>query len=253
MNYFQSPVIQNRQISEDIFVLEVERRGASAAAGQFYMIKCWNQELTLMRPISIFKADDHSLHFMYRVIGQGTRLMANLHEGDEVSLLGALGNGFPVKEMQGRLALIGGGLGIPPLCQTAKELTLQQVSVDLYLGYRDTIFSIEDFEPYANKIFISTESGSEGYKGFITDLLHPEDYDAVFTCGPLPMMQKVSELCTLHHTPTWCSMEHRMACGIGACLGCSILTTKGMKRVCKEGPVFPAQILFDQSPKSRLA
>ncbi len=244
MEYFKSTVLSNTQITDDIFVVVVERKGASAAAGQFYMLKCWDKELTLMRPISIFKADEETLHFMYRIVGQGTQKLSELYEGDEIQLLGALGTGYPIDAMSGRVALLGGGVGIPPLCQTAKELSAKGVEVDVYLGYRDELFAVEDFEPYCANIFISTEVGEEGYKGFITDLLKPEGYNAVFTCGPEIMMRKVAALCADQNVPCWCSMEHRMACGIGACLGCSIKTADGMKRVCKEGPVFPATILF---------
>lgn len=243
MDYFDSTVISNRPLTEDIFVLVVDRKGASAAAGQFYMLKCWDKELTLMRPISIFKAENDTLHFMYRIIGQGTQKLSELKTGDKISLLGALGTGYPIPEMHGHVALLGGGLGIPPLCQTAKELHEHGVKVDVYLGYRDILFAAEEFKPYCQEIHISTEKGTEGYHGFITDLLKPEKYDAVFTCGPEIMMRKVAALCKAQHTPCWCSMEHRMACGIGACLGCSIKTTEGMKRICKDGPVFKADTL----------
>lgn len=244
MEYFDSTVLSNQKLTEDIFVLTVERKGASAAAGQFYMLKCWDKELTLMRPISIFKAEKDSLHFMYRVIGQGTQRLSQLQAGDTINLLGALGTGYPIEEMHGHVALLGGGLGIPPLCQTAKELSEHGVQVDVYLGYRDILFATDDFKPYCQNIILSTENGAHGYHGFITDLLKPEKYDAVFTCGPEIMMRKVAALCKAQDTSCWCSMEHRMACGIGACLGCSIKTQDGMKRVCKDGPVFKAEILF---------
>lgn len=244
MEYFESTVISNTQLTDDIFVLEVERKSGSAAAGQFYMLKCWDNELTLMRPISIFKAEENALHFMYRVLGKGTQKLAELAAGDPIWLLGALGNGYPIAQMKGRVALLGGGLGIPPLCETAKELHAQGVEVDVYLGYRDILFAVEDFEPYCANIFISTETGEEGYHGFITDLLKPEQYDIVCTCGPEIMMRKVAAMCDVQNVTCWCSMEHRMACGIGACLGCSIRTADGMKRVCKDGPVFPAKNLF---------
>ncbi len=244
MEYFDSTVLAHFRISDDIFVLAVERKGAPAAAGQFFMLKCWDKELTLMRPISIFKADEDMLGFMYRVVGEGTRRLSGLKAGDTLQLLGALGTGYPIRALHGKVALVGGGLGIPPLCQTAKELIRQGVQVEAYIGFRDTLFAVEDFEPHCHDIFISTETGSEGYKGFITDLLKPEKYDAVITCGPEGMMRKVAALCAAQNTPCWCSMERRMACGIGACLGCSIRTTEGMKRVCKDGPVFRADQVF---------
>lgn len=244
MDYFESKVISNTQIDDDIFVLVVERKGAKAGAGQFFMLKCWDKELTFLRPISVFKAEEETLHFMYRVVGQGTKRFTELKTNDPIQLLGALGTGYPIDQIKGRVAVLGGGVGIPPLCQTAKELKEKGVIVDAYLGYRDKCFAIEDFEPYCNDIFVSTEIGEEGYKGFITDLLKAEQYDAVITCGPEIMMKKVAAACAEHNTTCWCSMERRMACGIGACLGCSLKTSEGMKRACKDGPVFPANILF---------
>lgn len=244
MEYFQTSVISNNCISEDIFVMVVGRNGAPASAGQFFMLRATGSALTLLRPISIFKAEADTLHFMYRIIGKGTRELSTLRAGDTVSLLGALGTGYPIDKMSGKVALVGGGLGIPPLCETAKELTAKGVQVDVYLGYRDDLFAVEEFEPHCRDIFVSTEKGEEGYRGFVTDLLKPEGYDAVFTCGPEIMMRKVAAMCAATKVPCWCSMEHRMACGIGACLGCSVRTAEGMKRVCKDGPVFPSNIIF---------
>ncbi len=245
MNYFESKVLHNVRISEDIFVLTAARQGVPARAGQFFMLKCWDNELTLMRPVSIFKAEDDSLSFMYRTVGKGTHKLSQLKAGNPVQLLGALGNGYPIETLSAKsVALVGGGVGIPPLCETAKDLSSKNIIVDAFLGFKDDVFVLDDFVPYCRSLFISTETGSEGHKGFVTDLLHPEEYDAVFTCGPEIMMEKVAALCQEKSVPCWCSMERRMACGIGACLGCSIKTADGMRRVCKEGPVFEAQSIF---------
>lgn len=245
MNYFESKVLRNDRISEDIFVLTASRHGAPARAGQFFMLKCWDNELTLLRPISIFKAENDSLGFMYRLVGEGTRKLSRLKPGDPVQLLGALGNGYPIETLPAKsVALVGGGVGIPPLCETARELSSKNIIVDAFLGFKDDVFVLDDFVPYCRSLFISTETGNEGHKGFVTDLLHPEEYDAVFTCGPEIMMRKVAALCQEMSVPCWCSMEQRMACGIGACLGCSIPTADGMRRVCKDGPVFEAAKVF---------
>ena len=197
-----------------------------------------------MRPISIFKAENDLLFFMYRTIGQGTRRMTELKVGDPIRLLGPCGNGYPCDEIQGKVAVVGGGVGIPPLCETAKTLQKKGNVVDAYLGFRDVLFAVEDFEPWCSDIFISTERGEEGYRGFVTDLLKPEQYDVVLTCGPEVMMRKVAAMCAEKGTTCYCSLEHRMACGIGACLGCSIRTQSGMKRVCKDGPVFRSSELL---------
>lgn len=238
MRYFESRVIANQRVADDIFVLQVERNSAEVAAGQFYMLKSWDKELTLMRPVSVFKADESVLWFMYRVVGSGTSRISALMPGDKMRLLGPCGNGYPCDALKGRIAVVGGGLGIPPLCETAKTLKARGTTVDAYLGFRDALFAVEDFEPHCENIFISTEKGEEGYRGFITDLLSPENYDTVITCGPEVMMRKVASMCAMTDTRCYCSLEHRMACGIGACLGCSIRTKSGMRRVCKDGPVF---------------
>ena len=210
------------------------------------MLKSWNEELTLMRPISVYRFDEQSVSFMYRVAGKGTRWLSECGQRDrnkDIMLLGPLGNGFPCEEVKGHIALVGGGIGIPPLYETAKKLTALGNHVDMYLGYKDVLFAFEEFEDVCENIFISSEAGFEGYKGFITDLLKPEQYDAVFTCGPLVMMRKIVEMCQQHNTPIWCSMEKHMGCGIGACLTCSCKTTNGMKRTCKDGPVFKGEEL----------
>ena len=238
MRYFDSVVIENKQVADGIFVLSVERRGADAKAGQFYMLKSWDKELTLMRPISVFKAEENELWFMYRLVGKGTQFLSLLEKGSSIKLLGPCGYGYPCEKLSGKVAVVGGGLGVPPLCETSKQLTQSGVSVDAYLGFRDVLFGVEDFEPWCDSIFITTEKGEEGYKGFVTDLLKPEKYDCVITCGPEIMMRKVASMCIDANIPCYCSLEHRMACGLGACLGCSIRTKNGMKRVCKDGPVF---------------
>lgn len=238
MRYIEGEVTQNQQITDDIFVLRILCGNTTAAAGQFFMLKSWDTELTLMRPISVFKVEDGALWFMYRMVGQGTKRFSALKVGEKIALLGPCGNGYPCDNIKGKVALVGGGVGIPPLCETAKTLNGKGVSVDAYLGFRDVLFAVEEFEPWCSDIFVSTEHGDEGYKGFITDLLRPDRYDAVLTCGPEVMMRKVASMCAAAGVTCYCSLEHRMACGIGACLGCSIRTQKGMKRVCKDGPVF---------------
>lgn len=244
MRYFESKVVSNEQITGDIFVLRVLRNQAEARPGQFYMLKSWDTELTLMRPISIFKAEPEEMWFMYRVVGAGTQRFSELQPGLPIKLLGPCGNGYPYEELKGKVAVLGGGVGIPPLCETAKTLKNQGVSVDAFLGFKDELFAVEDFKPWCENVYISTETGIEGHKGFVTDLLKPGQYDAVLTCGPEVMMRKVAAMCKEVGTTCYCSLEHRMACGIGACLGCSIRTKNGMKRVCKDGPVFNAEDLL---------
>lgn len=246
MQYTKQKNITNKRLIGDIFLLQVTRPEGEIRPGQFFMLKSWNEELTLMRPISVYRYDEQTVSFMYRVAGKGTHWLSECGQRDrnnDIMLLGPLGNGFPCEEAHGRIALVGGGIGIPPLYETAKKLTAMGNHVDMYLGYKDVLFAFEEFEDVCENIFISSEAGFEGYKGFITDLLKPEQYDAVFTCGPLVMMRKIVEMCQQHNTPIWCSMEKHMGCGIGACLTCSCKTTNGMKRTCKDGPVFKGEEL----------
>ncbi len=244
MKYLERKVIDNEQIAADIFVLDVTWNKTKVKAGQFFMIKCWDTELTLMRPISVFSADDSRLSFMYRVVGKGTKKLSEVKSGEKIRLLGPCGNGYPCESLSGKVAVVGGGVGIPPLYQTTKTLIYKSVDVDAYLGFRDELFAVEDFSTCCENLFVSSENGPEGYRGYITDLLKPGQYDAVLTCGPEVMMRKVAAMCAETGTTCYCSLEHRMACGIGACLGCSIRTKQGMKRVCKDGPVFQSTDLL---------
>ncbi|MDR3048029.1 MAG: dihydroorotate dehydrogenase electron transfer subunit [Bacteroidales bacterium] len=237
-SFVKSSVLIQYSVAEQIFVLEVALSNCSIFPGQFFLLKNWDQNLPLMRPISVFKTFEHSVQFLYKVIGQGTAKLAQLQEGDAIELLGPLGNGFPCHDVKGKIALLGGGIGIPPLYETAKKLTLLGNEVSLFLGYRDKTFCIDDFAEVSHQLFIASESGLEGYQGFITELLHPEAFDAVLTCGPEIMMKTVRKMCLAAKVPVWLSMEKRMGCGIGACLVCNCETTGGMKRCCTDGPIF---------------
>ena len=244
MQFYSAKITLHKKVAPDIFILEVETPEQERNAGQFYMLKGWKNEMPLMRPISIFKNNETRLTFLYKVVGNGTEYLSKMKKGNTISLLGPLGNGFPCEELHGKVALVGGGVGIPPMLETSKKLSKQGVSVDLYLGYKKEIFCHEEFVDYCDNIFIASESGTEGYKGFITDLVHYEKYNAVLTCGPEAMMKKIREACLSKNIPVWLSMEKRMACGIGTCLVCNCETTAGMVKCCKDGPIFRGQDLI---------
>jgi dihydroorotate dehydrogenase electron transfer subunit len=241
--FYTSKIVYQKKIATDIYHLTVSKKDESVAPGQFYMLKAWDNSLPLMRPISVYNVENELLHFLYKIVGKGTEWLSKLKKGEQIKLLGALGNGFPVREVAGKIALVGGGIGIPPLFETAKHLSKKGCKVDVYLGYKDELFAFEPFGDFCENIFIAAETGKEGYKGFITDIFHAQEYNAVFTCGPEIMMMKVKALCDAKEVPVWLSMENRMACGIGACLVCTCKTTEGMKRCCKDGPVFSGKIL----------
>jgi dihydroorotate dehydrogenase electron transfer subunit len=238
MQFYHTKILAQKKIASHIYDLTVKKKDESIVPGQFYMIKAWTDALPLMRPISVYYVEDEELHFLFKIVGKGTEILSKLKKGDDIELLGPLGNGFPCQEVSRKIALVGGGIGIAPLFETAKQLNKNGCKIDVFLGYKDELYAFEPFEDVCKNIFISVENGIEGYKGFITDIFRPQDYNAVFTCGLEIMMIKVKKLCDSHNIPVWLSLENRMACGIGSCLVCTCKTTEGMKRCCKDGPVF---------------
>ena len=243
MQFYITKIISQKKIANNIYHLIVAKNDEPIVPGQFYLLKAWDDSLPLMRPVSVFYVENNELHFLYKVVGKGTERLSALKKDAKIELLGALGNGFPCNEVCGKIALVGGGIGIPPLFETAKQLVKNGSTVDAFLGYKDEIFADEFFKKACENVFIAHEKGASGYHGYVTDIFRPQYYDAVFTCGPEIMMEKVKKLCISSKVPVWLSMENRMACGIGACLVCSCKTKNGMKRCCKEGPVFSGDIL----------
>lgn len=244
--YIDYEVIENREISNGVFELLVRPEdGASflaPKAGQFYMIKCGGKKITdplLSRPISICDFEGKNLRFLYLKKGKGTILLSEKNPGDKLQMLGALGTGFDTK-LAGKIALLGGGIGIAPLYFLAKNL--KNSKIDTYLGYADKPYFAEEFEKVSNSLTIYTESGNAGKKGFVTRDFKPENYDYIFSCGPTPMLKALYNI-TEDKSKLYLSLEKRMACGMGACLGCVCKTEGGMKTVCKTGPVFRADEL----------
>ena len=222
-------------------------------AGQFYMLRCWaaDEAPVLSRPISVHDAstEHDTITFLYQVKGQGTEKLAALKAGDTLSLTGPCGNGFNVAEAAkfgtGRVAVVGGGIGVAPLLLLCKELAAAGCRPELYVGFRDEPYALEAFLPYCGAISVATDSGAVGYHGLVTGILHPENLDLVLTCGPNVMMQGVYRLCAAAGVPCLASLERRMACGLGACLGCTCHTKVGPRTVCQDGPVFKAEEVFD--------
>ena len=220
-------------------------------AGQFFMLRSWSAAETpvLSRPISVHDADAEAgtLTFLYQVKGEGTQKLAALRPGDTLSLTGPCGNGFDTAAAAapGRVAGVGGGIGVAPLLLLCKELAAAGCRPELYVGFRDEPYALEAFLPYCGAISVATDSGAVGYHGLVTGILHPENFDLVLTCGPNVMMQGVYRLCAAAGVPCLASLERRMACGLGACLGCTCHTKVGPRTVCQDGPVFKAEEVFD--------
>ncbi|MDD7729385.1 MAG: dihydroorotate dehydrogenase electron transfer subunit [Clostridia bacterium] len=243
-------IIRQERIGTDIYSmwLQTQTIGKNAQPGQFVSLYTRNGSKLLPRPISLCEIDreEGRLRIVYRVTGKntGTEEFSRLHAKVPVEVLGPLGNGFPLEEVKGkRVFLMGGGIGIPPMLETMKQLEGEKTAI---LGYRDELFLNTEFEKYG-KVYIATEDGSAGTKGNVMDAIRENDLeaDAIFACGPKPMLRAIKAYALEKNIPCWISMEERMACGIGACLGCVCQSTEvdghshvHNKRVCKDGPVF---------------
>lgn len=232
-------ILQNEQVSDDFYLMKVKKEN-QAAMGQFYMLRAWNEYPVLSRPISVFDADPETVSFLYKVVGKGTEIFTKLKAGDEITLDGPHGNGFP--EVKGKIALVGGGVGIAPLYLTAKTLKEldPDTKVDIYLGFSGQPILTDRYEAVADQVKVNVG-------GFVTDDIDPREYDFILTCGPEIMMKVLYRKCRdlKAKAPVYVSMENRMACGIGACLVCTCKTSKGNRRACKDGPVMLGNEVFD--------
>lgn len=241
-------IAENTKIAEDIFSmwLKAEDIAANAVPGQFVSLYCNDGSKLLPRPISICEINriQGMVRLVYRVAGKGTKEISCLKALDTIEAMGPLGNGFT---LEGKKALlIGGGIGIPPMLELAKQLTCEK---QIVLGYRDITFLNQEFIPYG-KVYLSTEDGSCGTKGNVIDVIKANglEADIIFACGPTPMLRGIKVYAIENNITAQLSLEERMACGVGACLGCVCKTKEidhhsnvNNKRICKDGPVFYAQ------------
>ncbi|NLJ58194.1 MAG: dihydroorotate dehydrogenase electron transfer subunit [Tissierellia bacterium] len=242
MKVLKSTVIENKLVSNRVYKLSVNFESA-IKPGQFFMLKTLDNSFLLPRPISVNDVNGSIVSFLYRIEGMGTKKISSLRVKDELQLFGPLGNGFDMNKLKGKVAIIGGGIGVAPLQYLLKVL---EKKADLYLGYRDSenMYNYSELKLYANKTVTVTEDGSFGQKGFVTDYVPYDLYEVVVACGPEIMMKKVIEHCKKNKVKCYISLERRMACGMGVCLGCSVETKSGNKRACKEGPVFCGEELI---------
>ncbi len=224
---------------------------ALADTGQFVTVCC--APYLLRRPISLagFDSRNGTLHLVFEVRGKGTAWLSEMKEGESIDLLGPLGRGFEFFAGK-RAVLVGGGIGTPPLLPLAEKYGSNAAAV---IGFRSrsAVILEEDFREAGNEVTVCTDDGSAGFPGLCTDALTAclarRSADVLYTCGPRPMMEKVAKIAAEHAVPCYVSLEERMACGVGACLGCVCRTKSGgktgMSRVCADGPVFDAREVFD--------
>ena len=233
-------VCSNRALTDTVYrmVLEGPLEGSITAPGHFVNLKL--PGYYLRRPISVCEWTEDTVTLIYKVVGHGTEAMAATPVGESFDLLAGLGNGFNTALSGDAPLLIGGGVGIPPLYGLCKVLLAEGKSPSVILGFNtaEEIFLKEEFEELLKdtdgNVYVTTVDGSAGTKGFVTDVMKDLDYTFFYTCGPMPMFRAIESVAK---TSGQYSFEERMGCGFGACMGCSIQTKEGNKRVCKDGPV----------------
>ena len=230
-------VKSNRLIAKNIWEMKLDGCTNVQKAGQFVNLEL--DGLFLRRPISVCDwEEDGTLTLSYRVVGKGTAQMSELLPGSEIDVLTALGNGFNSGKDCRKPLLIGGGIGVAPLYKLAKEIAARGLRQTVICGFKNAseIFYRQEFEAIQGlTLIITTEDGSEGVKGFVTDAMKGLEFDYFYTCGPMPMLKALCKVCD---APGEASLEERMGCGFGICMGCTCKTMTGGKRICKEGPVF---------------
>ena len=217
----QAVIISQEEIAPAIYSLciKTDKIAQYAKAGQFISIYCEDGSRLLPRPISICEIDkeDCALHLVYRIAGAGTEEFSQKQTGDHLSVMGPLGNGFPLKSK--KAFLIGGGIGIPPMLALAKQLNCEK---QIILGYRNSdMFLLDEFKKQG-EVYIATEDGSVGTKGNVMDAIRENalEADVIYACGPTPMLRAIKKYAEENGIECYISLEERMACGIGACLAC---------------------------------
>lgn len=254
----KAKLLKKEELKPEIFKFSVQADEIvnTARPGNFIEIRVNDDiEPFLRRPISIYNMDKEKgiLEFIFQVKGKGTTILAKRNEGEAIDIVGPLGFGTFKYSSYENLAIIGGGIGVFPLYELAKNAKNENKNVNTYLGFRnkDLVVLENEFKQVSNQLTITTDDGSYSQKGFAIDFLKKDieagKIDSIYACGPLPMLRAVRELALEKNIPCQISLEERMACGLGVCLGCAVKTAKSSKEapeywhVCKAGPVFQAK------------
>lgn len=246
-------IVSNEKISDRVYrmVFRESNIAEEARAGQFVNVYCKAESRILPRPISICEVDRENglVTIVYMIVGMGTKEFSELRVGDKVEVLGPLGNGFTLEDCEDNV-IVGGGVGAPPLLEVVKRLKGRK---RVFLGFRSGAFLVDEFRKYA-EVFVATDDGSVGEKGTVVDLMRKVGVKSgnIYSCGPKPMLAAVKDMAEELGIQAQISLEERMGCGIGACVGC-ICKIKAdndvgytYKKVCKDGPVFDAkEVMFE--------
>lgn len=234
-------ILSNENIAKDIYKMVLKGdTSAITAPGQFINIKI--DGFFLRRPISVCDYNSENVTVIYKVVGNGTEVMANMKIGEKLDILSGLGNGFDTSKSGKTPVLIGGGVGVPPMYNLCKALINERKNVKVILGFNsaDDVFYESEFKALGADVYVTTADGSYGTKGFVTDVLKDIDYSYFYTCGPIPMFKAIENIAK---TSGQYSFEERMGCGFGACMGCSCKTKYKNIRICKDGPVLEREVI----------
>lgn len=244
-NLKQAVILKNDCYTDNIYdmLLSAPEAAKSAKPGQFLNLYTSKSDMILPRPISLCEIDKKqgTLRLLYQAVGKGTQYFSSLQKGNNIKILGPLGNGFFINENHQNHILIGGGIGVPPMLELAKNL---KGKIHVFIGAKSKPILIEEFQKIGADITIATDDGSSGIHGTVLDAmqeLQPTG-NMIYACGPKVMLKAVSQWAEQKQIPIQVSMEERMACGIGACVGCAIKIKQNDDwqnlKVCKDGPVF---------------
>lgn len=262
-------ILSKKEVAPDIYLMRLASStiAQQAIPGQFVHIKCSKDHYPLLRrPLSVHRIDKEKgeIFILFQVVGEGTKLLSQKAVGDALDILGPIGNGFSIFPESKKVLLVGGGIGVAPLLALVKESINQGKEVRVLIGVlkREMVIGEESFRSLGARVDIATDDGSYKFKGLVTDLFEEailkEGWlpDQIFACGPKPMLKKVAEIASNTNINCQVSLEERMGCGIGACLGCVCkIRTKNkkeykvkyeFKRVCVDGPIFKAsEVIWD--------
>lgn len=250
-------ILENKLVAGHNYLMKVkgDKTVKAAKAGQFYMLQCKNGVYFLRRPISLHYADkdNNILEFYYEIKGGGTKDLASMKAGEIINIQGPLGTGFTTEISGKELLVVGGGMGMAPM-KLLIEVLSKNNKVTFIAGgrNREAMEIMSNFNLDGIENYITTDDGSVGIHGNVIvkmeELMKAKKYDMVFTCGPQKMMEAVAKTAKKFETKCEISLEARMACGVKACVGCSIKTKFGMKKVCHDGPVFDSETIIDFDP-----
>ena len=233
-------IVRNERIAEKVYRMVLRGDTTGIVPGQFVEIAV--PGYYLRRPISVSDVEKDLLTIIYKTVGHGTAVMATMQSGEELDILSGLGNGYDLTKAEDEVLLIGGGVGVPPLIYLAKQLRAQGKRIQAVIGFntKNEVFGEERLKELGCNVTVCTMDGSYGQRGVVTDMIQ-QPAPFYYACGPMPMLRAIAQTIGSHGQM---SMEERMGCGVGICVGCTIKTKNGYKRVCKEGPVFDVEGLM---------